>query len=181
VQSLEDRKALRRIDPFSWFDTISFSDDLRTEVRAGAPNHGPGHGWVQMARDDGSQWEKSVDCQSALVAHAGSWVVIRGQLVPDTADESPLDCDDMSLTVVSIDGAVKYARPAPTGILLGVSADDKNFVVQQPNVTEGLALDGTISWSISTQHQDVVVSPDGRLLVSKETHGDSVALYRLPK
>ena len=181
VRSLQDRRALARINPFSWFDKISFSDDLTTEVRAGSPNHGPGHGWVQMARDDGSQWEKSVDCQSALVAHAGSWVVIRGQLVPDTADETPLDCDDMSLTVVSIDGAVKDAWPAPTGVLLGVSADDRNFIVQQPNVTEGLALDGTISWSISTQHQDVVISPDGRLLVSKETHGGSVALYRLPK
>ena len=87
----------------------------------------------------------------------------------------------MSLTVIGVDGRVAHTWRAPTGALLGVSADDKHFVLQQQNVTEGLALDGTVAWSISTPHQDVIVSPDGRVLVSKETHGSSVALYRLPK
>jgi hypothetical protein len=180
--SLQDRKALSRINPFSWFDTISFSDDLRTEVRAGEPNHGPGHGWVQMARGDGASWSKTVDCHSALVSHDGSWVVIRGQVLPDdTSDDHAWDCDHVSITVVGVDGAVAHEWPAPTGRLLGVSADNNHFVLQQPNVTEGLTLDGTVAWSISTPHQDVIVSPDGRVLVSKETHGSSVALYRLPK
>jgi hypothetical protein len=181
TRSLQDRKALSRINPFSWFDTISLSDDLRTEVRAGEPNHGPGHGWVRMARGDGASWSKTVECQSALVSHDGSWVVIRGQILPDDTPDGRGGCDDMSLTVIGVDGRVAHTWRAPTGALLGVSADDKHFVLQQQNVTEGLALDGTVAWSISTPHQDVIVSRDGRVLVSKETHGSSVALYRLPK